>query len=189
MASRGDQEVRPTAAPTPEDFEAFFDAVWPRAQATVRRMGLTVQEAQDVALDALAVTFDRWSRVRSMTYKEAWTLKVAANLALRQLKRRPPQPGLNEAGPAEAYAVPVEPYAVPVEEDVTERMELRRALERLPRRQREVIFLRYLADLPEQEVAGALGIDVGSVKQHATRGRAALKKSLGGDEQGGFSAE
>ena len=38
--------------------------------------------------------------------------------------------------------------------------------------------MRYLADLPEAQVAAALGCSVGTVKQHAPRGLAALRLAL-----------
>jgi RNA polymerase sigma factor (sigma-70 family) len=44
------------------------------------------------------------------------------------------------------------------------------ALRRLPRRQREVLALRYYADMSEAEVAALLGIATGSVKAYASRG-------------------
>jgi DNA-directed RNA polymerase specialized sigma24 family protein len=44
-----------------------------------------------------------------------------------------------------------------------------------------VIVLRFLADLPEAEVAKALGCSVGSVKQHASRGLATLRTAMGAD--------
>ena len=62
------------------------------------------------------------------------------------------------------------------------RGDLHHALGRLSRRQREVLVLRFLADLPEADVAQALGCSVGSVKQHAARGLAALRTA-------GLSAE
>lgn len=55
------------------------------------------------------------------------------------------------------------------------------ALRRLPRRQREVLVLRYYLDCPEAEIASALGISAGSVKTHAARGLAAMAALLGGD--------
>ena len=61
-----------------------------------------------------------------------------------------------------------------------ERHGLVAALTRLPKRQREVVVLRYLADLPEQEVAEQLGTSVGSVKQHAHRATARLRRDLAG---------
>ena len=52
------------------------------------------------------------------------------------------------------------------------------ALESLPRRQREVIALRYYVDLSEAEIADALGISRGAVKSHASRGSATLRGLL-----------
>ena len=53
------------------------------------------------------------------------------------------------------------------------------ALRRLPRRQREVLALRYYLDLSEAEIADLLGISRGAVKSHASRGAAALRADLG----------
>lgn len=140
-------------------------------------MGLSRGESQDVALDAMSIAYDRWSRISKLSYRDAWTLKVTANLALRQLKRRD-----------RAARLPADPIR-PTDSNTASRLELRDALSRLPRRQREVVFLRYLADLPEAEVAAVLGIDVGSVKHHASRGRQALKHDLTLLDAGGRSAE
>lgn len=52
------------------------------------------------------------------------------------------------------------------------------ALRQLSERQREVLVLRYWADLSEAEIADALGISAGSVKTHAHRGTAALARIL-----------
>jgi len=49
------------------------------------------------------------------------------------------------------------------------------ALRRLPRRQREVVALRYYLDLDEADIAATLGISRGAVKAHASRGSAALR--------------
>ena len=53
------------------------------------------------------------------------------------------------------------------------------------RDRREVIALRYWADLPEKEIAAALGISVGTVKTAASRGLAALARELPTNETGG----
>ena len=49
------------------------------------------------------------------------------------------------------------------------------AIRRLPRRQREVLALRYYLDLSEAEIADMLGISRGAVKSHASRGASALR--------------
>ena len=50
-------------------------------------------------------------------------------------------------------------------------------------------MLRFLADLPEADVAKALGCSVGSVKQHASRGLAALRISMAVDDAGDDSTD
>jgi RNA polymerase sigma factor (sigma-70 family) len=55
---------------------------------------------------------------------------------------------------------------------------LQRLLASLSGRQRDVVALRYLADLSELEVADELGISVGTVKTHAYRGIATLRQHL-----------
>lgn len=59
-----------------------------------------------------------------------------------------------------------------------EHITLVEALRVLPSRQREVLVLRYYLGMQEAEVAGQLGIATGSVKQHSSRGLAALAHVL-----------
>jgi RNA polymerase sigma-70 factor (sigma-E family) len=54
------------------------------------------------------------------------------------------------------------------------------AVQRLPQRQREVLILRYYADLTEQQIADTLEISPGSVKAHAHRALATLRREFGG---------
>jgi RNA polymerase sigma factor (sigma-70 family) len=55
-------------------------------------------------------------------------------------------------------------------------------LKRLPRRQREVLILRYWLDLSESEIATTLGIACGTVKSTASRALHAMEHLL---EEGG----
>jgi RNA polymerase sigma factor (sigma-70 family) len=165
-------EVGPRRGGSDREFEEFFDRAWPRARAMGVRMGLGREEAEDVALDALAVAYDQWGRVRDLGYRDAWVFKVTANMALRRLKKR--------HRPVLAPMV----WAASPKDEVTSRLALRGVVAGLPRRQRQVLVLRYLADLPEEDVARALGINIGSVKQHASRGRAALRGTVAAMDRG-----
>jgi RNA polymerase sigma factor (sigma-70 family) len=53
------------------------------------------------------------------------------------------------------------------------------ALRALPRRQREAVALRYLADLPEADAAAAMGCSLGTVKSATSRGLERLRVELG----------
>ena len=59
-----------------------------------------------------------------------------------------------------------------------EHVDVARALEALPRRQREVAVLRYLLEMSTAEVAATLGISEGTVKSSLARARAHLAEAL-----------
>ena len=59
-----------------------------------------------------------------------------------------------------------------------DRVDLYAALRRLPRRQRQIVALRWIGDLSEQQTATALGISVGNVKSQASRGLDTLRHHL-----------
>jgi RNA polymerase sigma factor (sigma-70 family) len=58
------------------------------------------------------------------------------------------------------------------------RADVRAALDALSPAHREVLVLRYYADLSERQVGEALGVPVGTVKSRAARGLAALEEHL-----------
>jgi len=57
-------------------------------------------------------------------------------------------------------------------------VDLARAVHRLSRRQQEVVVMRYLIDLSEEDVAGTLGMSEGSVKTHLSRARGHLREHM-----------
>lgn len=157
------------------DFDSFFHGVFAKAVAVAQRVTGDRGTAEDAAVEALAKAYLRWRRIGGQPWRDAWVYKVAVNEALRGL-------------PRQAAAV-----AAPAPGDLGEHVALRQtltaALRRLPRRQREVIVLRYLLDFSEAEVAATLGVSQGSVKTHMHRGIAALRKSVGPALRGEHLAE
>jgi len=153
-----------------ESFRAAFVELWPAARRVARRLLGDQAAADDVAAEALARVFARWDRLESLPHRNAWAMRVTANLALDSLRRRRPS-----VAPA-AAAHPQDALAV--------RLALVAALRELPSRQREVVVLRYLADYSEQDVANALGIAPGSVRTHMQRGLESLRRHLGDDFEG-----
>ena len=57
-------------------------------------------------------------------------------------------------------------------------VDLVRALQLLPRRERECLVLRHYLDLSEKEAAATLGVSVGTVKSSTSRGLTALRTTL-----------
>ena len=75
----------------------------------------------------------------------------------------------------------------PVDTEIllVERVDLQRALLELPKRQREAVVLRYIADLSEADVAALLGCSPGTIKSHLNRGTTRLRLALH-DSPGGL---
>ncbi len=67
---------------------------------------------------------------------------------------------------------------MPAVEDDPPDVDLEHALERLPRRQREVAVLHYLVDLPVAEIATVVGLSTGGVKHALFRARRSLAAAL-----------
>ena len=152
------------------EFEEQFDDLYARAYGVAFQLLGRRTEAEDVAQETLARCFVHWRRVRD--YAEAWVVRVAGNLAIDAWRRSRKVRGSVNDATADVTTPGPDP----------QRLDLHHALRQLSRRQREVLMLRFLADLPEADVAQALGCSVGSVKQHAARGLAALRTA-------GLSAE
>jgi RNA polymerase sigma factor (sigma-70 family) len=66
-------------------------------------------------------------------------------------------------------------YAGP---EASDRLTVWSAVDRLPTRQRQVLYLHYAADLPFEEVAAVLGISASAARTHASRGVAALRGEM-----------
>jgi RNA polymerase sigma factor (sigma-70 family) len=151
------------------DFESEFDELFNRSRCLATRMLGDRTRGEDIAAEALARTWLHWAKVRGLDHRLAWVLRVTTNLCLDQLRRRRP-------------VVMAPPVSDPTDA-VALRLALAAALRSLPRRQREVVVLRHLADLPETEVARALGITPGTVGAHLHRGLAALRGRLGDERE------
>ena len=149
-----------------EDFEATFRRLYRPALSVARRI-LGETEADDAVAETFARALVAWPDVRNLEYLDAWVLRVLTNVAVGMVRGR----RRNVFDTIDAANL--------VEEIAVLRMALAEALKALPRRQREVIALRHLAGLSEQEIAAAMGISVNSVHTHASRALRSLRSRLG----------
>lgn len=151
-----------------DDFTAFVHAQWRPLVRTAVFLGCSLPDAEDVAQTALMKAFRSWGRVSAADDPTAYVFRILMNTMTRGRERRwhgeQPTDPLPEAV--------VEDAAVTVDR----RDELLRLLRRLPGEQREVLVLRYVADLTETQTAAALGIPAGTAKSRAARGIAACQR-------------
>lgn len=159
--------------PEAVDFEAAFEDLFRQAYHVAFRIVGHSGEAEDAAAETLARAAHRWRRVGRSPSPTAWVIRVATNLSVDIVRRR-----------RFTTDAPFDVGVGPRDSDTA--IALRELLRALPRRQRDVLALRYLVDLPEAEIAAVLGISPGSVKRHASRGISRLRTQLH-DPEGGIS--
>jgi len=128
--------------------------------------------AEDIVQDAFLGLHQRWDKVRDPGRMLGY-LRIAVVNGSRSRHRRY----------LVARRIRLEPIAtVPSAEATVVAAEDQRALlaviDALPRRQREVLALKYFLDLGEQEIAEILGISRGTVASTASRALTALARQL-----------
>jgi RNA polymerase sigma-70 factor (ECF subfamily) len=152
---------------TGDDLAAFYAAAYPRLVGVVGAIAQDRDVAEEAVQDAFVRLLGQWPTVAHYDDPEAWVRKVALGFVsnrrrkvrngLRALARL--SPSLDHPGPTGAA------------------LDLRRALATLPVEQRAVVVLQDLG-LSLPEVAGQLGVPVGTVKSRLSRARAALAPLL-----------
>lgn len=171
--SEGDAERAPVRAPLNDsagrDFETFYRAHY----RTLVGLGIVLcgdkGVAEELTQEALVKVHDHWDRLAGYDDPLAWTRRVLANSATSRGRR---------LGTEARLRVRLRARRAPDIELPDSDREMWDLVRALPRRQAQVLALRYWDDLPNDEIARVLDIGTESVKTHLSRGRAALRSRL-----------
>ena len=132
--------------------------------------------AEDVVQEAFCGLYRRWDRLAStdgaLYYVRTSVLNGCRSALRRQAVRR---------GFLQQRTLADPPPAASAESVVlggAEREEVIQALGRLPHRQREVLILRFYAELPDEQIGRVMGIRPGTVRSTAFRALDALGRAL-----------
>ena len=163
LAQRGDQQ-------------AYGQLVTRYQQVAFRAAYLIVREsaaAEDVAQEGFVRAYQGLGRFRAGEPFRPWLLRIVTNLALNEVRARTRRGGLLERlGWASAKSEPPADRAALVGE---EQQELWNAVNQLGAEDRVVLYLRYFLELPEREIALAIGKAPGTVKSRLSRASGRLR--------------
>jgi RNA polymerase sigma-70 factor (ECF subfamily) len=154
-------------------FEEFYNGTVGRLLGQLFLVTGDLHEAEEIVQEAYTRAAARWSRLRDYDVPEAWVRRVAMNLAAdraRTLRRQ--TKAVLKLRPS--------PEVLPASDEA---LALAEALRTLPIRQRQVLVLHYLVDLPVEQVARTLRVPEGTVKSLLSRGRQMLAAKLGEAEE------
>jgi RNA polymerase sigma-70 factor, ECF subfamily len=138
------------------------------------RMLGRAEDARDAAQDAFLSCYRHIGSFRGEAAFTTWLHRITVNACYDALRKRPPDPTplseLPEPSPARDHA-----------DQAVAAVDVQRALMQVPEEFRGVLVLHDLRGLQYEDVAGALGIPLGTVKSRLHRGRVALANVLRGE--------
>lgn len=178
----GSEEERSASAAS--DQETRFALLYQRMYPAVLGFLRLLVGAPDVAEDLTAQTFEKalrhFDEVRAPESASAWLFRIARNAAADYFRRARPTVSLEHLLPED------HPQTETMEEGAIAREEQRTLLahlSHLPEREREVIGLKFVAQLSNREIARVLQVPEGTVGSTLYRALRRLRTAF--DEKGG----
>lgn len=183
------QAIRAVLAGDGECFRRLVDRYSGSVFNLAYRMTGNAADAEDLTQESFLQAYARLQDFRLGARFHPWIYTIALNLCRSHLRRRTLSRWLwperrDEAGGPPAREPPAR-APDPEQELLAREGEacLRRAIEALPAKYREVFVLRQAQGLPYEEIAGVLGLPLGTVEARLFRARRRLLRSL---EAGSF---
>lgn len=122
-----------------DGFDAFAVAAMPRLRRLAYLWCRDSHRADDLVQSALERVYAAWPRVRDMTDPFAYTRTTMVRVLISEQRR----PWFRRE-----VSTPELPHPASPEDDVARRLDLVQLVHRLPPRQRLVLLLRFVEDLP-----------------------------------------
>ncbi|CAN7594964.1 MULTISPECIES: RNA polymerase sigma factor SigW [Bacillaceae] len=160
--------------------ELYKDKVF---QICFRMLG-NRHEAEDIAQEAFIRAYVNIETFNQKRKFSTWLFRIATNLCIDRIRKKKPDYFLDaEVAGTEGLTMYSQVAAdVQLPEDEVENMELQETIQKeiskLPEKYRSVIVLKYIEELPLQEISDILDLPLGTVKTRVHRGREALRKQL-----------
>lgn len=152
----------------PGDFRRWYDTVAADLHRYVRRLADSAEEAEDLFQETLARYLGSGFDSDDPAERRRYLFRIATNLA-RDRKRWSRRWGLGSL---------FERGGDPPEARYGDRIDVHRALARLPPRSRALLWLAYVEGMEHKEIAGIVGVASTSVRVLLSRARNRLLRNL-----------
>ena len=163
-----------------EIVELYKDKVF---QLCYRILGNS-HEAEDIAQEAFIRAYVNIQKFNQTRKFSTWLYRIATNLCIDRIRKKKPDYYLDAEVPGTEGLTLYSQVAIDTKlpEEEVESLELQECIQReilkLPEKYRSVIVLKYIEELPLQDISEILEIPLGTVKTRIHRGREALRKQL-----------
>ena len=134
------------------------------------------EAAEDVTQEVFIKVWRALPRYDGRASMSTWIYTIARNASLSALRARRPHSSFSDPGVIEAVEAT---NPVPSADLSVDRAAVRRVVDQLPTKQRQVVMLFYMEEQSYDEVAAMLAMPVGTVKTLLHRARSRLSAALG----------
>lgn len=155
--------MKQAALPGEVAFEQVYRSCYARLVGQLFLVTTDHAEAEEAVQEAFTRLWAKWPKLQHYDNPEAWTRRVALNIAVSRWRR-----GRRSVQLPAADDLAARPGL--------ESSDLVVALQALPVKQRQALVLHHVAGLPVAEVAAEMSAPPGTVKSWLSRGRAALAR-------------
>ena len=154
-----------------EAFSRLVERHQQAVRAFLRRACGNWAQADDLAQETFLAAWSRIGRLRTGASVRAWLCGIGYNKHLSAVRSA----GRDRVREASYEA----DRDVAIDASTEDKLALEAAMAELPAEQRACVALCLAADFSHAEAAEALGLPLGTVKSHISRGRARLLQALG----------
>jgi RNA polymerase sigma-70 factor (ECF subfamily) len=162
-----------------ESLDVLLDRHADRVHAVCRRVVGHPDDALDATQEALIAIARAIGGFDGRAAFTTWLYRVATNAAIDERRRRGRRPVPDDDAVTGAIDRPTAARSAEIAETVGGRLDVDRALARIPEEFRVAVTLRDLCDLDYAQIAALLDVPPGTVRSRIARGRAALAAELG----------
>ena len=125
-------------------------------------------DAEDAVQRALLKSYAARASYSPRWAVSTWLYRILTNVCVDELRRRRPSTDIEKA-----------PVSAPSSAgSIADRVDVRRALDTVPREARVLLALHYVDGLSHQELAAIRGISINTVKSQLARGKSILRTAL-----------
>jgi RNA polymerase sigma-70 factor (ECF subfamily) len=173
-------------------FDEMVSRYWDRIYSMVNQLLRNSEDAEEVTQDAFIRAHRGLVNFRGESAFSTWLFQIATNLARNRYwywwrRKKDKSVSLDAPLRSDSETTLGDVIAAEVEtpDDITVNREfvtrIASGMERLGAKHREILVLRNVKNQTYEEIAGILGISVGTVKSRIARARESLRAKLGED--------
>lgn len=156
-----------------DEVEAYVEAAMPRLVGLAFAMTGNKADAEDLVQDTLATVITKWARVSQAENIDAYVRRTMVNTLVSKKRRKWNTEVISHEVVTADWS---QPEHAGVARQVSDREAVMGLLAQLPDRQRAVMALRYYEDLPDAEIARALGCSDQAVRSAAHNALKTLRR-------------